>query len=71
MLKLGMLVKVIDIEKTKSDSLLEENALKIMETSSFTGELTKIENGIYFVGFKNDEGWVTQGFKADEIKGVE
>ena len=71
MFKLGQLVQVADVQKVRQDPFLEENALKIMETSNFTGEITKVENGIHFVGFMNDHGWITQGFKADEVKGVE
>lgn len=63
-------VTVVDTKKIKNDIHLEEDAFRIIEKSNYTGEVTKIENGINFVGFKNDLGWVTQGFKDNEIKGV-
>lgn len=71
MLKVGQLVRVVDENKVKQDPLLEENALKVMESSNFTGEVTKIEGDIHFVGFMNDYGWLTKGFKSNEIKEVE
>lgn len=70
MFKIGQKVQIADLNKTKKDPFLEDHALQIMTASDFKGEITKIEGGIHFVGFKNDLGWVTQGFKADEIKEV-
>lgn len=67
MFEKGQLVQIVDVERVKQDPFMETNSLKIMEASNFTGEITKIENGIHFVGFMNDIGWITQGFKADEI----
>lgn len=66
----GDIVKIVDTNKLESDEILEKEALQIIKESNYTGEVTKIENGIYFVGFMNDLGWVTQGFKADEIQEV-
>ncbi|WP_313429779.1 hypothetical protein [Siminovitchia terrae] len=70
MFEKGQRVHVTDVEKVKQDPFMEANSLKIMEASNFTGEITKIEDGIHFVGFMNDHGWITQGFKADEIEEV-
>lgn len=69
--KVGQKVKIADVNKTKNDALIEEQGQRILEASNYTGEITKIENGIHFVGFKNEHGWLTQGFKSSEIKGVE
>lgn len=66
----GDIVKIVDTNKLESDEMLEKEALQIIKESNYTGEVTKIEDGIYFVGFMNDLGWVTQGFKADEIQEV-
>lgn len=71
MLQVDKKVKIKDIEKVRNDPFLEENALLVIEEENFIGEITKIEDGIHFVGFINDNGWVTQGFKADEIEEVE
>lgn len=64
-------VQIVNVDSVRKDEHLEESALKIIEKSRFRGKITKIEDGINFVGFKNELGWVTQGFKNDEIKGVE
>lgn len=66
----GDIVKIVDTNKIESDETLEKEALQIIKGSNYTGEVTKVENGIHFVGFMNDLGWVTQGFKADEIQEV-
>lgn len=66
----GDIVKIVDTNKLESDETLEKEALQIIKESNYTGEVTKVENGIHFVGFMNDLGWVTQGFKAEEIQEV-
>ena len=66
----GQHVEIVDWESVNNDELLEDRAKDIIGLNQFKGEVTKIENDIYFVGFKNDLGWVTQGFKSNEIKGV-
>ena len=70
MFKVGDKVKVVDVEKVKNDDLLEDPALKIIQKNDFMGEVTEIMDDIYLVSFKNELGWVTQGFKADEIQEV-
>ena len=69
-MELGQVVKVINQDQVRNDEHLEDSALKIIEKSNFEGDITKIEDGIHFVGFSNDLGWVTQGFKAKEIEVV-
>lgn len=71
MFELNRLVEVVDKDKVNKDKTLESQALKIIKKSNYRGEVTKVEDGIHFVGFANDEGWVTQGFKENEIKAVE
>lgn len=66
----GDIVKIVDTNEIKSDKTLEKEALQIVKESNYTGEVTKVEDGIHFVGFMNDLGWVTQGFKADKIQEV-
>lgn len=67
---LGQIVRVKDVKKLENDEQLEDSALNIMKENDYTGEITKIEDGINFVGFRNDTGWVTQGFKDEEIEVV-
>jgi len=69
--KVGDRVRVVDEGKVRSDIYLEETALDIIKKSRYKGEVTKIVDDVYFVGFKNDLGWVTQGYKANELKGDE
>ena len=69
-MKLNDTVKIVNKDKTLSDPFLEDNARKIIQECDFKGKITKIEDGIHFVGFKNENGWVTQGYKANEIEVV-
>lgn len=71
MFREGQIVEVLDKERIKNDPFLDAEALGIIETENFKGKITKIEDEIHFVGFKNSKGWVTQGYKFNEIKGVE
>lgn len=67
-MKLNDKVKVVNIEEVRLDPTLEPQALNILEASNFQGEITKILDNVFFVGFKNDLGWVTQGYQLDEIE---
>jgi len=69
-MKINDEVRIIDTKKVASDPHLEELALKIIDENNYEGVITKIDDGIHFVGFKNDFGWVTQGFKSNEIEVV-
>lgn len=70
-MKLGQKVEVINPELVKQDEHLSSLALQIIEENKFIGEITKIEDDLYYVGFRNSLGWVTQFYEASEIKGVE
>lgn len=61
-------VKIKNTSKVDNDKLLDATALAIIKASNYQGAITKISDGIFFVGFKNDKGWVTQGYKKDEIE---
>ena len=54
MFKEGQKVRVVDTKAVKEDPFLDKEGLQIIEKSDFTGEITKIEDGIHFVGFKID-----------------
>lgn len=66
----GQVVEIVDKMAVANDELLEEIALKCIGECGYKGEVTKVVDDIHFVGFKHGGVWVTQGFKADEIKGV-
>lgn len=70
MSKVGQRVSIVDKEAVEKDPHIEENALEIIRKNGFAGEITKIEDGIHFVGFQDELGWVTQGYKANEIEEV-
>lgn len=69
-MKINDKVQVVDKKKVDNDGHLEGNALNIIKESDYKGVVTKIEDGIHFVGFKNKLGWVTQGFKINEIEAI-
>lgn len=67
-MKLYDVVEVLDKDKLLSDEHLNATAKDIISANHFRGVITKISDDIFFVGFKNEIGWVTQGYKADEIE---
>lgn len=69
-MKLNDVVVIKDKAAVRADVFLDQEALAVIEANNFQGVITKISDGIFFVGFKNDLGWVTQGFKANEIEVV-
>lgn len=74
-MNLGSKVSVIDYDKVINDPLIEDKALEIIIKEGFIGYVSKIfkepdGDVIFSVGFKNELGWVTQGFKAEELKEV-
>lgn len=70
MIELGDKARIKNVETVKNDSLIDSEALKIIKKSNFQGDVTKIADGIHFIGFQNELGWVTQGFKLQEIEVV-
>ena len=69
-MKINDEVKIKDKSKVDNDKLLDSEALSIIKASNYQGAITKISDGIFFVGFKNVKGWVTHGFKSNEIEVV-
>lgn len=69
-MKLNDIARVINKSNIDNDQTLESNALSIIKASNYQGAITKISDGIFFVGFKDDKGWVTQGYKEKEIEVV-
>lgn len=62
---------VVEIKNKKAvqeDKFLDAEALAVIVENHYRGVVTKESDGIFFVGFKNENGWVTQGYKADEIE---
>ncbi len=69
-MKLNQTVKIKNVSEVERDQFLDSTALAIIRKSNYQGTITKIEDGIHFVGFKNESGWVTQGYKSNEIEVV-
>ncbi|MBC2268368.1 hypothetical protein HCB38_11125 [Listeria sp. FSL L7-0083] len=73
----GQKVKVVDTDSVKNDKQLDETAKNIIDKGEYRGIITKTireegEKDLFFVSFyiNNDER-VTQGFRENEIEGVE
>lgn len=69
-MKLNDVVKIKDKSRVDNDKFLDPTALSIIKASNYQGAITKTSEGIFFIGFKNEKGWVTQGFKSNEIEVV-
>ncbi|MBC1377838.1 hypothetical protein [Listeria innocua] len=73
----GQKVKVVDTDSIKNDKQLDETAKNIIDKSEYKGIITKTvrdegEKDLLFVSFySNDDERVTQGFRENEIEGVE
>ncbi|EAD3583416.1 hypothetical protein EG361_06175 [Listeria monocytogenes] len=72
----GQKVKVIDTNSVKNDKQLDETAKNIIAKSEHKGIITKTvheegDKDLFFVSFYIDNERITQGFRENEIKGVE
>lgn len=72
----GKKVKVIDTDSVKNDKQLDETAKNIIAKSEYKGIITKIfhdegDKDLFFVSFYINNERVTQGFRENEIEGVE
>lgn len=71
MFNIGDTVKVKNPDNEIKDDLLSAEALDILTNLDFTGKVTQIQDGLHYVGFINEDGWITQVFKEEEIERVE
>ncbi|HFU6111512.1 TPA: hypothetical protein ACGPDP_002971 [Listeria monocytogenes] len=72
----GQKIKVIDTDSIKNDKQLDETAKNIIAKSEYKGIVTKTvheegDKDLFFVSFYIDDERVTQGFRENEIEGVE
>lgn len=67
-MKLGDKVRILNPKMVAEDDLLQEETIDILKVLDFIGEITQIQNELYYVGFKKENTWVTQVFKASEIE---
>lgn len=70
MFKAGDKVKIKDPDVQIQDELLEKEAIDILKERNFIGEVSQVQEGLFYVGFKSEKGlgWVTQFFKENEIE---
>jgi hypothetical protein len=72
MLKVGDKARVKNPDLETKDEVLEQNTVDILEELNFIGEVTQVQDGLFYLGFKSKEGrgWLTQVFKEEEIEEV-
>ncbi|AFN39961.1 hypothetical protein [Listeria monocytogenes] len=72
----GQKVKVVDTDSVKNDKQLDETAKNIIAKSEYKGIVTKTvheegDKDLFFVSFYIDNERITQGFRENEVEGVE
>ncbi|EPB7455305.1 hypothetical protein ACRR4P_001500 [Listeria monocytogenes] len=72
----GQKVKVVDTDSVKNDKQLDGTAKNIIAKSEHKGIITKTvheegDKDLFFVSFYINDERVTQGFRENEIEGVE
>ncbi|ELT3520500.1 hypothetical protein U1Q33_002468 [Listeria monocytogenes] len=72
----GQKIKVIDTDSVKIDKQLDETAKNIIAKSEYKGIVTKTvheegDKDLFFVSFYIDNERITQGFRENEVEGVE
>ncbi|HAM1535983.1 TPA: hypothetical protein U0X04_001080 [Listeria monocytogenes] len=72
----GQKVKVVDTDSVKNDKQLDETAKSIVDKNNYKGIITKTvrdegDKDLFFVSFYIGDERVTQGFRENEIEGVE
>lgn len=70
-LSLEDVVEIIDPEVEENGEMTNATTVRIIEECEYRGKVTQIQDGLVYVAFVTDEGWVTQVFKPEEIKEVE
>ncbi|EAC2203405.1 hypothetical protein MJV52_002313 [Listeria monocytogenes] len=72
----GQKVKVVDTDSVKNDKQLDEKAKNIIAKSEYKGIITKTvrdegDKDLFFISFYINDERITQGFRENEIEGVE
>lgn len=71
MFKIGDTVRIKNPQLEEQGELLAPETINLLKAVNCTGEVSQVQDGLFYVGFKHDKlGWVTQVFKEDEIEGV-
>ena len=70
-IKLEDIVEIINPELKEDGEMTNASTISIIEDCKYRGKVTQIQDGLVYVAFVTDAGWVTQVFKPEEIKEVE
>lgn len=69
-------VEIKDTVEIKSPNIEEQGemmnptTIKILASCKYQGQVTQVQDGLIYVSFISDAGWVTQVFKPEELKEV-
>lgn len=69
-IKLGDLVEIKKPDSEPEGEMLNTTTVEILKDCDNQGKVTQIQDGLVYVGFVSERGWVTQVFKPEEIKEV-
>lgn len=67
-MKVGTMVIRKDKDLKEEGDRLSKETIAVLKACDFKGEITQIQDGLYYVAFKALDAWVTQVFKEDEIE---
>lgn len=70
MFKQGDKVRRKNIDLKAEEGIMDQNTIQILKDCNFTGEVSQVQEGLFYVGFKSKNGWVTQVFKEEELEAV-
>lgn len=70
-LKVGQTVEIKNPDIEVKGEMTNPTTVNILKDCKFRGKVTQIQDGLAYVGFINDDGWVTQVFKPKELKEVD
>lgn len=68
MFEVGQKVKRKNTDLAEKWDFLNSEAIAILQACNFIGTVDQIQDGLYYVGFKHEDGWVTQVFKEEELE---
>lgn len=69
-IQIGAKVRRKDQDLKEEGNRLSKETIQVLKACDFTGEVTQVQDGLIYVGFRTKDAWVTQVFKPDEIEEV-
>lgn len=52
------------------EGIVSRETIDTLEKCDYTGEVSQVQDGLVYVGFRAGDVWLTQVFKPEEIKEV-